>query len=107
MRSWSCAKLVPGVTGSVIGAGGLLRQHVRLGQGGRRYYKNEGASVRLESLKPLYLEERKKGKAEFLKHKDALAEAHEHHEDEIRQLAFDLQQGKISTKEYEEKMDKL
>jgi uncharacterized protein (DUF697 family) len=99
------AKLVPGI-GSVIGATGSFASTFALGKVCDVYYKSEGKTT-IESLKPMYREERQKGKAEFQKHKEALAEAHEHHEDEIRQLAFELQQGKISTKEYEERMDKL
>ena len=99
------ARLIPGI-GSVIGAAGSFASTYGLGKVADVYYKNDGKTP-IEALKPLYLEERKKGKAEFEKHKEVLAEAHDHHEDEIRQLAFELQQGKISTKEYEEKMDKL
>ena len=99
------AKLVPGL-GSVVGATGSFATTYGLGKVADVYYRNQGKTS-IESLKPLYLEERKKGKVEFEKHKDALAEAHEHHEDEIRKLAFDLQQGKITTHDYEQRMDNL
>ena len=98
-------KLIPGL-GSLIGAAGSFASTYGLGKVAYIYFKSDGKRS-IESLKPVYLEERQRGKAEYEKHKDAVAEAHDHHDDDIRKLAFDLQQGKITTREYEEKMDQL
>ena len=98
-------KLIPGL-GSLIGAAGSFASTYALGKVAYIYFKSDG-SRSIESLKPVYLEEKQRAKAEYAKHKDALAEAHEHHDDEIRKLAFDLQQGKITAREYEEKLDQL
>ena len=98
-------RLIPGL-GSVIGATGSFASTYGLGKVAYIYFQSNGKRS-LESLKPVYLEERARGKLEYEKHKDALAEAHRHHDDEIRNLAFDLQQGRITPHEYEEKMDEL
>jgi uncharacterized protein (DUF697 family) len=98
-------RLIPGF-GSLIGAAGSFASTYGLGKVAYIYFQSHGERS-LESLKPVYLEERARGKAEYEKHKDALSEAHKHHDDEIRKLAFDLQEGRITTHEYEEKMDQL
>jgi uncharacterized protein (DUF697 family) len=98
-------KLIPGL-GSLIGATGSFASTYGLGKVTYIYFQSNGKRS-LESLKPVYLEERARGKVEFEKHKAALTEAHQHHDDEIRKLAFDLQEGRITPHEYEEKMDLL
>ena len=98
-------KLVPG-WGSVVGATTSFATTFALGKVAFTYYAGEGRQS-IESLKPLFRDEKELGKQEYKKQKAALDEAQRAHGDTFRQLAFDLQNKKITQAEYEQKMDAL
>lgn len=102
---YELCKLIPAV-GSAVGAAGAFASTYGLGQVALTFYKG-GAKASMESLKPIYERERKSGRAEYEKHKAAIHAAQEAHGDELRALAYDLQQGKITPLEYEKKVDEL
>jgi uncharacterized protein (DUF697 family) len=98
-------KLVPG-WGSVVGATSSYATTFALGKVAYAYFKSDGKTS-MEDLKPLFREEIKHGKEEFQKQKPALEEAQKAHAGTLRQLAYDLQAGKISQDEYERRIDAL
>jgi uncharacterized protein (DUF697 family) len=102
---YELCKLIPGL-GSAVGATGAFASTYGLGQVAVVYYKG-GGTASMESLKPVYERERKSGRVEYEKHKAAIRSAQEVHGDELRSLAFDLQQGKITPLEYEKKVDEM
>lgn len=99
------SKFVPG-WGSLVGATTAYATTFALGKVAWAYFKNDGKTP-VESLKPLFKAEKEHGKQEFQKHKAALQEAQKAHAGTLKELAFELQQGKITQQEYEEKVDKL
>jgi uncharacterized protein (DUF697 family)/uncharacterized tellurite resistance protein B-like protein len=98
-------KLVPG-WGSVVGAASSFATTWALGRVAWAYFDSDGARS-IESLKDLYQAEHRRGKDEYQKHKAALDEAGKAHRDTLRQLAYDLQQGKITQAEYQRRLDEL
>lgn len=98
-------KLVPG-WGSVVGAASSFATTFALAKVAYAFFKSEGRTP-IAEFKPLYREARQSGRQEFEKHKHSLNEAHKHHAADLKQLAFDLQQGKITQKEYEQRIDAL
>ena len=69
--------------------------------------KKPTAPKSVESLKPLFREQQKEGRKEFEKHRAAIDDAGKAHSGRLKQLAFELQQGKITQTEYEQKVDLL
>lgn len=98
-------KLVPGL-GSLVGAASSFASTYALGKVAYVYFEKE-QSVSFEQLKDLYREEQARGKAEFQKQKGAIRDASRTHTQRLKSLASDLQQGKITQKEYEQKIDEL
>ncbi|HYF50353.1 MAG TPA: hypothetical protein VEJ63_13165 [Planctomycetota bacterium] len=99
------SKLVPG-WGSVVGATSSYATTYALAKVAYAFYKS-GAKVSMESLKPMFREQKEQGKAEYEKQKGALVEAQRAHSGKLQQLAFDLSSGKITTAEYENRVDEL
>jgi uncharacterized protein (DUF697 family) len=99
------SKFVPG-WGSVVGATTAYATTYALGKVAWTFFQNEGKTP-IESLKPLYKAEKEHGKQEYQKHKAALEEAQAAHADKLKHLAFELQQGKITQQQYEERVDAL
>jgi uncharacterized protein (DUF697 family) len=102
---YELCKLIPGI-GSAVGAGGAFAATYGLGQVACVFYEG-GGKVDLDSLKPVFERERKSGREEYEKHKAAIHAAQEEHSGELRALAHDLQQGRITPGQYEEKVDEL
>lgn len=98
-------KLVPGF-GSLVGAASSFASTYALGKVAFVYFEKE-QTVSFEQLKDLYREEQAHGKAEFQKKKGAIDEASRTHTQRLKALACDLQQGKITQKDYERKIDEL
>lgn len=98
-------KLVPG-WGSVVGAASSFVTTYALAKVAEAYFRSEGKTP-IESLKPLYREARQSGRLEFEKHKAAMDAAHRQHSITLKELAVDLQQGKITQKQYEERLESL
>jgi len=98
-------KMVPG-WGSVVGAASSFATTYALAKVARAFFESEGQQS-LESLKPLFRAEQQQGQAEFKKHQAALEEARTAHADTLKNLAYDLQQGRITQQEYERKVDSL
>lgn len=99
------AKFVP-IWGSVVGGASAFTTTYALGKVAWTFYQSAGkASV--ESLKPMFREEQKQGRKEFEKHRAAVLEAEKTHSGRLTELAFELQQGKITQAEYEQKVDAL
>jgi uncharacterized protein (DUF697 family) len=99
------SKLVPG-WGSVVGATSSFATTFALGKVAQIYFRSQGQTS-IESLKTMFQEQRERGKEEYQKQKPALDEAQKTHAQTLRQLAFDLQAGKITQEEYEQKVDAL
>ena len=99
------SKFVPG-WGSVVGATTAYATTYALGKVAWAYFLNDGKTT-VEALKPLYKAEKEHGKQEYQKHKAALEEAQLAHAEKLKQLAFQLQQGKITQQQYEESVDAL
>jgi uncharacterized protein (DUF697 family) len=98
-------KLVP-LWGSVVGAASSFATTYALGKVAWTFYESPGAAS-IESLKPLFESERRQGKEEFKKHQAALEEAQKTHSERLKNLAYDLQQGKITQQDYVKKVDGL
>lgn len=98
-------KLVPGF-GSVVGAASSFASTYALGKVAYVYFEKD-QTVHFEQLKELYREEQARGKAEFQKQKGAIEDASRSHTKRLKSLAHDLQQGKITQKEYEKQIDGL
>jgi uncharacterized protein (DUF697 family)/uncharacterized tellurite resistance protein B-like protein len=98
-------KLVPG-WGSVVGATTSFATTWALGKVAYAFFKSEGKAS-FESLKPMFRQERELGKQEYVKRKAALDEAQQAHAGKLRQLAFDVQAGKLTLEEYEGKIDQI
>lgn len=99
------AKFVP-IWGSVVGGASAFATTFALGKVAWTYFQSAGKAS-MESLKPMFREEQKHGRAEFEKHRGAVMEAEKAHAERLKELAFELQQGKISQTEYEQKVDAL
>lgn len=99
------AKFVP-IWGSVVGGASAFTTSYALGKVAWTFYQG-GATASVESLKPMFREQQKEGRKEFEKHRAAIDEAGKAHEDRLKALAFELQQGKITHDEYEQKVDAL
>ena len=99
------AKFVP-IWGSVVGGASAFTTSYALGKVAWTYYQG-GAKASVESLKPMFREQQKQGRKEFEKHRAAIDEAGKAHSARLKGLAFDLQQGKITQAEYEQKLDAL
>ncbi|MCY3018420.1 MAG: hypothetical protein NTW87_05240 [Planctomycetota bacterium] len=98
-------KLVPG-WGSLVGAASSFATTYALGKVAGAYYESEGKRS-FESLQPMFRAEQENGKQEFKKHRAALDEARRAHAGTLKQMAYDLQQGKITPEQYAEKVDTL
>ena len=90
----SLAKFVP-IWGSLFGAASSFAATYAFGKVAYKYFSSDDAT--LEELKPLFREEQARGKLEF----------DQAHGAELKQLAYDLQQGKISQAEFERQVDAL
>lgn len=99
------SKMIPG-WGSVVGASTSYATTFALGKVAWAFFESEGKKS-IESLKLLFREEQTHGKAEYQKHQAALDEARKAHSHTLEGLAYDLQQGRITQKQYEEKVDAL
>ena len=98
-------KMVPG-WGSVVGAASSFATTYALAKVAYTYFKSEGRES-MESLKPMFQQERVSGRLTYQKHEAALQEAHKSHAETLKQLAYDLQHGRITQKAYEQQIDKL
>ncbi|HYG77247.1 MAG TPA: hypothetical protein VEK08_19740 [Planctomycetota bacterium] len=98
-------KFVP-VWGSVVGGASAYATTYALAKVAYVFYEGGGKQP-IESLKPVFRAEQEKGKKEFEQHRAAVAEAEKQHGETLKKLAFELQSGKISQKEYEQRVDSL
>jgi len=101
----SLSKLIPG-WGSVVGAASSYATTFALARVAQAFFKSEG-KISMESLKPMFREQKEQGKAEYAKQKPALDEAQRAHSGKLQQMAFDLSAGKITPTEYEKRIDEL
>ncbi|HEY3322977.1 MAG TPA: hypothetical protein VGP72_21155 [Planctomycetota bacterium] len=99
------SKLVPG-WGSVVGATSAFATTYGLAKVAWTFYETEG-KANMEALKPLFREQQQAGREEFAKHKDSVMAASKEHSQRLKQLAYDLQQGKITQEQYEDEIDQL
>jgi len=99
------SKLVPG-WGSVVGAASSYATTFALAKVAQAFFKSEGR-ISMESLKPMFREQKEQGKAEYQKQRAALDEAQRAHSGKLQQLAFDLSSGKITPAEYEKRIDDM
>jgi uncharacterized protein (DUF697 family) len=101
----SLCKLVPGF-GSVVGAASSFASTYALGKVAYLYFEKD-ATMPVEELKEKYREEQAQGRMEFQKHKGAISEAALTHKLRLKELAYELQNGQITQKEYEKQIDAL
>jgi uncharacterized protein (DUF697 family) len=101
-------KLVPG-WGSLVGGASSFASTYALGQVAYMYLEKEEAtgSASFEDFKNEYREQRAKGHEAFHEQKAAIADAERSHAARLRQLAYDLQQGRITHRQYEAELDRL
>jgi uncharacterized protein (DUF697 family) len=98
-------KAVP-IWGSVVGATSSYASTYALGKVAYSYYRSEGKQSP-DELKAQYRAEQQHGKAEYQKQKAALDHAQKTHGKALAQFAYDLQSGKITQEEYQQRIDAL
>lgn len=98
-------KIVPG-WGASVGAHSAFVDTHALGNTAWDFFK-DGGKLHVDSLKPIFRKYQAAAKGEFQKHKAAIEEAETAHGDKLKQFTYDLQQGKLTQKEYEAKIDGL
>jgi|GEM_PF-4876916 len=98
-------KLVPG-WGTTVGAESAFVNTHALGNTAWDFFQN-GGKMHADSLKPVFRKYQAAAKTVYAGHKEAIEAAEDAHGDKLKQLSYDLQQGKISQKQYEEQIDAL
>ncbi len=99
------AKLVPGF-GSVVGASTSFATTWAIGKVADAYYA-QGRQVAPEALRKLFKQAQQEGEAAYHENEAVITQARHQNQEAIRALTADLQAGKISQVDYQQRLQEL